>query len=171
MYDCGKVSTNLNYAINLESLGFHSFHTMYGFKLMGHFLHCHKQSYGQAPCDIMIAPVNWAVVTSRIHTPCLEELKPAPLTTNVQVDGASSKKISFATVLDGVIEDNEKREILQKIVVQLLSEVIGGAGRTIDRSISIISYLIRYALDTARYVHRGVRLRFPYEHGTAGQVS
>jgi hypothetical protein len=129
MYDCGKVSTNLHYAINLESLGFNSFHTSCGFKLMGHFL----QS-AHSPPDIMIAPVDWTVVTSRILSSCLEQLKPADIE---KANKEVGKKVQFTTALQNVLDVKDRQEIVQQIILKSLSEVIGTPHRSSDMDPSI----------------------------------
>jgi hypothetical protein len=70
MYNTGKVKTNLQYAVNLESLGFYSFHTRCAFEIMGRLV----RADGSAPSGALIAPIDWNIVTSRIKVASLSSM-------------------------------------------------------------------------------------------------
>jgi hypothetical protein len=72
MYNTGKVKTNLQYAVNLESLGFYSFHTRCAFEIMGKLI---KAEGSDVPAGALIAPIDWHIVTSRIKVAALSSMR------------------------------------------------------------------------------------------------
>lgn len=73
MYNTGKVKANLQYAVNLESLGFYSFHTRCAFDIMGKLIKA-ENSGTDVPSGALIAPIDWDVVTSRITVASLSSM-------------------------------------------------------------------------------------------------
>lgn len=73
MYNTGKVKSNLQYAVNLESLGFYSFHTRCAFEIMGKLIKA-GSTQSEVPPGALIAPIDWDVVTSRITVASLSSM-------------------------------------------------------------------------------------------------
>eukprot|EP00026_Physarum_polycephalum_P002261 Phypoly_transcript_02267.p1 GENE.Phypoly_transcript_02267~~Phypoly_transcript_02267.p1 ORF type:complete len:945 (+),score=149.27 Phypoly_transcript_02267:334-2835(+) len=115
MYNTGKVKTNLQYAVNLESLGFYSFHTRCAFEIMGRLI----RAEGSAPSQALIAPIDWNTVTSRIKVASLSSMTSDMEGSN---DKASEPNLS-SRILN--MDDNEAAVEVQGCIRKAISEVMG----------------------------------------------
>ena len=137
MYNTGKVKTNLQYAVNLESLGFFSFHTRCAFDIMGKLIRAGDDEKSDVPSGALIAPIDWNTVTSRIKVASLSSMSRYVflvilslsfvylLSCSSQEDsGDTSAKQDLASRIRG-LDDNAAQSEVQGSVCKAISEVMG----------------------------------------------